>query len=508
MALLTVVTPLGEKVSLTFIPPMKLDDALAELKLSVPHPCGGRGVCGKCAVELSGEVSAESDAEKKAGVRLSCKTVLLGDACVTLHDKGEMEQIQLSGSIQPEYRTEKGAGEDNSDHRYGIAVDIGTTTLALALCELNRREVAAVEAMVNPQTSVAADVIGRIEAAMKGRLSSLEEMITSAISSMAEKALRSIPKEKNPPENIKNIEKIVLTGNTTMLYLLTGRNPEPLSHAPFIADTLFGCDADIKVGEGAVKAYLPHCMNAFVGADITCAVLASGMCDRDESALLCDIGTNGEIALWKGGTLYVTSTAAGPAFEGAGISCGCGSVRGAVDEVRMENGEIAIHTIGGIPPVGVCGSGLIDLIAALYQTEVIDETGAMEDDYSIGGDVCLEPRDVRAVQLAKAAIAAGIDTMFSAAGVTPDDVRCLYIAGGFGSHLHIPSAVAIGLIPEELAGKVKVIGNASLSGAESILLDENMRKKSAEIASKSIHVDLGGNPTFNDSYVEHMFFPL
>lgn len=507
MALLTVVTPGGEKVNLTFTPPMKLDDALAELKLSVPHPCGGRGVCGKCAVELSGEVSEESDAEKKAGTRLSCKTVLLGDACVTLPNEGEMEQIQLSGGIRNESSKRTDSLID-AERRYGIAVDIGTTTLALSLCELNSGEIAAEEAMVNPQTAVAADVIGRIEAAMKGRLSSLEEMITSAICGMAEKALRSVSDGKNPPENIKNMEKIVLTGNTTMLYLLTGRDPEPLSHAPFIADTLFGYCADIKAGDVTVKAYLPHCMNAFVGADITCAVLASGMCERDEISLLCDIGTNGEIALWKDGTLYVTSTAAGPAFEGAGISCGCGSVRGAVDGVSVENGEVVVHTIGDIPPVGVCGSGLIDLIAALYQTEVIDETGAMDDDYILGGDVCLEPRDVRAVQLAKAAIAAGIDTMFSAAGITPDEVKCLYIAGGFGSHLHISSAVAIGLIPEELEDKVKVIGNGSLSGAKEILLDENMKKRSAEIASNSVHVDLGGNPMFNDSYVEHMFFPI
>src|SRR5699024_935882 len=213
-----------------------------------------------------------------------------------------------------------------------------------------------------------------------------------------------------------------------------GRSPEPLSHAPFLADCLFDMDTTLWNRQ----VYLPPCMNAFVGADITCAVLASGMTRRPDTALLCDIGTNGELALWKEGHLYVTSTAAGPAFEGAGISCGCGSVPGAIDRVWVENGTIAAHTLGEQPAVGVCGSGLIDAVAAFLETEDIDETGAAElDELPLRDGVCLLPKDIRAVQLAKAAIAAGIQTLLQLAQVPESEIRQLYIAGGFGSHLNV-----------------------------------------------------------------------
>ena len=295
----------------------------------------------------------------------------------------------------------------------------------------------------------------------------------------------------------------MLAGNTTMLYLWSGRDPVSLSAAPFAADCLFGQTVEAQ-GRSAV---LPPCMNAFVGADITCAVLASGLAESDRVAVLCDIGTNGEIALWKGGELLVTSTAAGPAFEGAGISCGCGSVPGAVDRVWLENGRIAARTIGGQAAVGVCGSGLIDAVAAYLQTGDIDETGATEEDtLPLRDGVALLPKDVRAVQLAKAAIAAGLETLLRSANLAPEDVDDLYIAGGFGSHLHIPSAVTIGLLPAALAAKARAIGNASLEGASRLLLSREEGEKARGIAARSRHVALGGNPMFNERYIENMMF--
>jgi uncharacterized 2Fe-2S/4Fe-4S cluster protein (DUF4445 family) len=247
-------------------------------------------------------------------------------------------------------------------------------------------------------------------------------------------------------------------------------------------------------------------MNAFVGADITAAVLSSGMCEQEEISLLCDIGTNGELALWKDGMLYVTSTAAGPAFEGAGISCGCGSVTGAVDQVWVEEEEIRIHTIQNGTPVGICGSGLLDAIATCLELEIIDETGAMDECIFLSKNVALLPKDVRAVQLAKAAIAAGIETVCAEAGICVDAVQTLYIAGGFGSHLNIASAVKIGLIPQVLRKQVKVLGNAALAGAAKILLDQNLKEKAREIAGKAKHVNLGGSKVFNELYIEKMLF--
>lgn len=476
----------GQTETVSFEGTPLLDDVLVRAGIHTPHPCGGRGSCGKCAVTLSGDVSGPNELEARAGVRLSCQAVLLGDAEVVLPDTRETEQIETTTLGQAEALCPM-AG------KYGAAIDIGTTTLACKLFDLETGECIGTSAELNPQTAVAADVMGRIDAAMGGELPRLEAQILSAI----ERLLKKAGGEESAPESL------VLTGNTTMLYLLTGRDPESLSHAPFEADTLFG-EERMLLGK---NAYLPPCMNAFVGADITCAVLASGMCDTEETALLCDIGTNGEMALWKDGVLYVTSTAAGPAFEGAGISCGCGSVRGAVDRVWLEDGTLRIHTLGGAEAVGVCGSGLIDAIAAGLEGEFIDETGFMEDDeLPLSENVVLQQRDVRAVQLAKAAIAAGMAVLLEVSGTPVDEVQTLYIAGGFGAYLSIESAAKIGLLPAALADRTKVIGNAALSGAVQSLLNKNAQAALDRIAGLSRHVNLGGNPRFNERYVDEMLF--
>ena len=481
----------GKSSVFSFEGEMRLQDALEQSGFAIAHPCGGRGTCGKCAVTLTGAVSEPNAAEQRAGTRLSCQAVLLGDATVILPDSAAMEQIETSGADDIVALAPM-AGQ------FGAAVDIGTTTLALKLCDLKTGKILAESSMRNPQGSVAADVMGRIQHALEGGLAHMQEQILAAIEQMIAAACRDAKMDA------AQVDALVLTGNTTMLYLLTGKDPDCLSHAPFHADTLFGEETTL-LGR---RAYLPYCMNAFVGADITCAALAAGMCDKDEVTLLCDVGTNGEIALWKDGKLSVTSTAAGPAFEGAGISCGCGSIRGAVDKAWVENGEVSIHTIGGAEAVGVCGSGLIDLIAAYLTTGDIDETGAIEEDeLEFADGVALEAKDVRAVQLAKAAIAAGIETLLESAGVAPEEVSRLYIAGGFGSHLNIASAVRIGLIPAELEDRVSVIGNAALTGALMMLLNQQVLSRSADIAQASSHVNLGGNPAFNEHYIDQMFFP-
>lgn len=478
----------GIAVSVSFDAPEGLKNVLIRGGLQLDHPCGSRGICAKCAVRLSGAVSEPNAAEQKAGTRLSCQAVLLGDAEVWLPDTHRNE-IELSGG--------EVSVSDGAQTGIGAAIDIGTTTLALKLYDLSDGRILAAVGAVNPQRSVAADVMGRIGAAMNGQGDALKAMIREALHDLLSQACGEAG------ISVDTVCKLVVTGNTTMLYLLEGRNPEALSHAPFVADCLFDEDSSLF----GIPAYYPPCMNAFVGADITCAVLAGGLCDSSETALLCDIGTNGEMALWKDDVLYVTSTAAGPAFEGAGISCGCGSIPGAIDRVWVEGDDIRVHTIGDAPACGVCGSGLIDAIAAALKLELVDETGAMEDDdLPLDNGVCLQPRDVRAVQLAKAAIAAGMDTLMKNANLRPDQVHRVYIAGGFGSHLNVSSAAAIGLIPEELAQKVQVIGNAALTGAVRMLLHDGEKTRARAVAGLSRHVDLGGNPYFNERYMERMLF--
>lgn len=468
----------------------RLDEVLIAHDLAVPRPCGGRGVCGKCAVELSGQVSAPNAAERRAGRRLSCQALLMGDALAVLPDDGGMEQIALFSDAAAR-AVKPTAG------RLGAAVDIGTTTLACKLYDLRDGTCLSEAGRRNPQTAVAADVMGRVGHAMDGGLDTLRRQAGEAVEGMLRESCA------RAGVSFEALDALVVTGNTTMLYLLTGRDPRALSHAPFLADHLFDEETELF----GRRTYLPPCMHAFVGADISCAVLAAGQCDGDGISLLTDIGTNGEIALWKDGVLRVASTAAGPAFEGAGISCGCGSVRGAIDRVWLEGKEVRAHTIGEASAVGVCGSGLIDAIAAFLRRGDIEETGATEEERLVLRDgVALMPKDIRAVQLAKAAIAAGMETLMRSAQTAPEEIGTLYIAGGFGSHLNVDSAATIGLIPDALAGSVRILGNAALAGAARLLLDTDAIARIRAICARATFVNLGGDPLFNELYVDHMFF--
>lgn len=468
----------------------RLDEVLIAHDLAVPRPCGGRGVCGKCAVELSGQVSAPNAAERRAGRRLSCQALLMGDALAVLPDDGGMEQIALFSDAAAR-AVKPTAG------RLGAAVDIGTTTLACKLYDLRDGTCLSEAGRRNPQTAVAADVMGRVGHAMDGGLDTLRRQAGEAVEGMLRESCA------RAGVSFEALDALVVTGNTTMLYLLTGRDPRALSHAPFLADHLFDEETELF----GRRTYLPPCMHAFVGADISCAVLAAGQCDGDGISLLTDIGTNGEIALWKDGVLRVASTAAGPAFEDAGISCGCGSVRGAIDRVWLEGKEVRAHTIGEASAVGVCGSGLIDAIAAFLRRGDIEETGATEEErLALRDGVALMPKDIRAVQLAKAAIAAGMETLMRSAQTAPEEIGTLYIAGGFGSHLNVDSAATIGLIPDALAGSVRILGNAALAGAARLLLDTDAIARIRAICARATFVNLGGDPLFNELYVDHMFF--
>lgn len=479
-----------QTVQVEFAAPAFLSSVLEQGGLSVSHPCGGRGMCGKCAVVLSGDVSAPNAAEVRCGVRLSCQAVLHGDAEVMLPNQLPMHQIEGG-------RTVDLAPACPMAGRFGAAIDVGTTTLALLLYELSTGRCVGAASMLNPQTSIAADVIGRIDAAMHGRAALLKQQAESAIGTLLASACAQAGVSS------AEVDALVVTGNTTMLYLLTGRDPAALSRAPFQADCLFGTETEVL----ARQAYLPDCLHAFVGADTTCALLACGMTSRPETALLCDVGTNGELALWHQGKLYIASTAAGPAFEGAGISCGCGSVPGAIDKVELHEGSIACRTIGGGKAVGVCGSGLVDAIAAMLDASIPDEAGYLEDgEYPLRDDITLTQADIRAVQLAKAATHAGITTLLSAAKCRAEEVSTVYLAGGFGSHLNIRSAVRIGLIPEALEHKVRVIGNAALDGAAMLLMDASLRRKTALLGQVTQHVRLDGNPEFVQRYVDAMMF--
>ncbi|MBQ8381734.1 MAG: DUF4445 domain-containing protein [Clostridia bacterium] len=486
--------PAGSRIS--DLPPYKETAAL---------PCGGHGKCGKCKVTATGNLSPLSETEREsltsdeitAGVRLACCTTVEGDCAVRLSGDRAASVIRTAGDM-PEITL------CPAFTAYGAAIDIGTTTLAARLYDADGALLAEASRL-NPQSAYGADVISRIEAALRGEAHALAEVVRRAINEL----LTELSEAADIAPD--SIDGAVITGNTVMLHLLTETSVEPLSHAPFAAKRLFGevltaSELSLSTLAPRTQIYLPPCVSAFVGADITTALLASGICRGQETALLVDIGTNGEMALWHGGKLSFCSTAAGPAFEGAGISMGMGGKEGAIDRVYLVNGRLTAHVIGNTAPVGICGSGVVDAVACLLDAELLDETGYLEDGLAvIAPPVTFTQEDVRAVQLAKSAIHAGIRTLLHTAGIAPEAVATLAIAGGFGSYLGTANACKIGLLPSELRTAIRVIGNAALAGASIILLNRDLREECACYAKGAV-VELSTNPVFADEYMERMLF--
>lgn len=475
---------------------------------SLSMPCGGKGTCGKCRVAVSGGVSKPSENEKRlltlkefeAGVRLACMTKVVGDVKVSLPD--DSINIQENGVLPSFERKPSFSG-------FAVAIDIGTTTIAAALC--NEQSLMATKSVRNSQAMFGADVISRIEKSLGGRGRELSDIVKADIISLIDILLKQ--------ENIANeqLTRITITGNTAMLYLLLNEDVTSLSKAPFTAHRLFGESVKantLQLPYTNAEVYLCRCISAFVGADITTAILASGLLENSVDALIADIGTNGEMAIWSDQKLLCCSTAAGPVFEGAGIQFGMGGGKGAIDHARVENNVILPHVIGDIAAKGICGSGIIDIVSSLLETEMLDETGILESDdeymgksaYEIAPEVMITQGDIRMVQLAKSAICAGVKTLISSAEREENQIEKLYVAGGFGSHIDAEKAGKIGLIPKGLSDKVVSLGNAALSGAIMITLSKDCQRKSEEIARLAKTVDLASNPVFSEFYMSEMLF--
>ena len=478
--------------------------ALSEI-IAGEKPCGGHGKCGKCKIYAKGNLSAPSEAERElltaeelaCGIRLSCCTLAEGD-CEVRNLAAESNSQILTGGKQAEFDL------NPIFNHFAAAIDIGTTTLAARLYDAkgNLRFSAS---RLNPQSEFGADVISRIESALSGKLDALAASIRSALNEIiAELALGA----KIDPANI---DAVAITGNTVMLSLLAKEDVEPFSHAPFAAKRLFGetltaSEVELSVLLPETPVILPPCISAFVGADTVCALLGSEICD-DETAMLVDIGTNGEMAIIHEGKLVVCSTAAGPAFEGVGISMGMRGANGAIDKVAIVNGAPYVHVIGEGKAIGICGSGLVDAAACMLDLEVIDETGALDDDsFDLCASVALTAQDIRMLQLAKSAICAGLMTLLEDASLEPDDVPVLYIAGGFGNYLNKKNAAKIGLLPSSLAENSETVGNAALEGASMLLLDAAANEKARALAKDAKTLELSTHKGFSEHFMMGMMF--
>jgi uncharacterized 2Fe-2S/4Fe-4S cluster protein (DUF4445 family) len=546
--------------------------------LGVESTCDGRGVCGKCRVVAHGKLSPPDDTEREhlvgesAEVRLACRAKVLGNVSVTISDAW----TQLQSVFGPQYRTvaldspvkrvllpDKGLdsrpyaetlpfritdprvldkiamGDRNQDPAFGVAfenelldiridqnpvlgaaVDIGTTSLSLYLFDLDSGEFLGKSSALNPQTSYGGDVITRINYCRENPdgVSVLQSELIRQLGVMLDEAL-------GQGRSRDQVYLMTAAGNTTMLHILAGVNPLSLALAPFRPTflkplVLEGERSGLPIHPRGRVILLPGA-SAYIGADIVGGLAAIDYRACTRSSLFIDIGTNGEIVLIEGpDRLLGTSCAMGPALEGMNISCGCRAVPGAIDSVILGDDKVPqLTTIGGLAAVGICGSGLVDLVAVLVGSGLIAPSGAFNPEadkrltarlhgnrYQLTDKVFLSQKDIRQVQLAKSAAITGILTLLGEAGRSVSDLEHIIVGGSFGYHLNPENLKRIGLLPGEYTGKITFVGNSSLSGASLAMLNQEILREMERLAPLIKVLDLSSHPDFRDYFISHLDF--
>jgi len=484
-------------------------EALVRGGIALSAPCGGRGICGKCRLTLiEGSVClTETGTEVKTSSSFcACRAQALSDIVVSLPDDNADAHV-VSLAVMP---------EGKKIRRAGIGIDIGTTTVQAQLVCLDTGEVLQTFSVLNNQRGLGADVMSRICAAREGKL---RELFT-AINRQIEEILRQCIDKWN----LHGIEQCTVSGNTTMLHLFCGADPSSMGEAPYTPEFLEERHFEGKeFSLSTDRVTLLPGISAFVGADIVLGLAFLDIMNRGEDSLFVDIGTNGEIAVWKNSErrLYCCSTAAGPCFEGAEISCGMNAQTGAINRISL-NGEalgatcykfspLFYTTVGNERARGICGAGLIDAIAVMKKLTIIDETGALADEYAKAGfpvaeGIVITQRDVRQFQLAKSAIYSGVKVLCKTAGLEPENFSTVYIAGGLGFFINLNSAVEVGLLPGGLAEKTAICGNTSLNGAIKSLTDSSFLSRCREIISASHTVELALDSGFAEAFADNMAF--
>lgn len=438
--------------------------------------CGGNGTCGKCKVTVDGRET------------LSCRTACYDNMTVEL--RGENENIQTKSGIEQTHNL-KGSPL--------FCLDIGTTTLALALVDSAEKSVAEVFASNNPQRKYGADVISRIGYCSGGGLNNLHTCLIDEINSLLNKAYKKY--------GINSAEKLFVAGNTVMTHLFLNVDCSSMGAAPYTpafleAKKVSGGDLNLN---GISNVYTLPCFASFVGGDIAAGIYDVKIPEDNKYALLIDLGTNAEIALFSKDVIYCTSAAAGPCFEGANITCGMSALSGAVSSFKLLNGEKTVETVNNAPAIGICGTGLIDIIAELLAAEEIDETGYLEceEPFNIANDVYLHQKDIREFQTAKSAVKSAAEILIDKAEITFDDIEALYISGGFSSFINVENAGICGLLPLALLKKCRAIENSSLGGTVKYALG-NFNPESLMAAVR--YIDLTTDPDFSEKFVENISF--
>lgn len=472
--------------------PISFIEAMSQLGLSFYRPCGGIGKCLSCAIKFvygmppmtSFDERGLDFSEMRAGYRLGCK-------CVITRDCKILVPASLASEITSVLADEVAEDEDFDKENIGIAVDIGTTTLATAVIDLDTGKMLRQRNCTNSQIRFGADVMSRVKAAMEGHSDELMDCVRKDLMKLGEEILG---------ENYL-MHKVVFSGNTIMTHLLLGMVVDGFARYPFVPYTL----DSVKFVKDRRNIFFMPAISAFVGGDIVSGLYY--LKDRG-SFLLVDMGTNAELVLYDGKTYYCTSASAGPALEGASLSCGVASVRGAINHLSINNGKCTYTTIGGEAPIGLCGSGVIDLIHELRRNNLIDEGGLLVEEYAESGypiakNVVVTGEDIQQVLLAKAAIYSAITLLIKEAGIQVDDLDHLFVSGGLGATIGVWSAAGIGIFPKELLPKFEAVGNTSLRGAIKFVRDGN-EEELQEIKDNAKVVVLNEKPEFQELFLDNL----
>lgn len=504
-----------------------LMEALVNASIFLRSDCGGRGTCRKCKVN---KISAIG---KKESIT-SCNCEVTEDLKIEIPENSMLSSHIISKapvSFPPSFSSRKREG--STEESYGIAVDLGTTTIAVYLCNRLQGEVLSSIAVKNPQVLYGDDVMSRIGSIGedKNNLNHLQRIVVNAIEWGILQLLNSKSMDKS------DISEIVIVGNPAMIHILSGVDPEPIGISPyqpafFEARTIESDTVGFALGNPPLRT-LPQ-ISGFIGGDILSAALATDLENQPEGTLLIDLGTNGELLFKAGGDrLFATSCATGPAFEGASLSCGMQAIPGAINKIAIGNRHdfpcyTTINSGKKKQPTGICGTGAISGIAELWRKKIIDRGGAFIKDSSIkplgkdpGGKVrytLIEPNttgdtpsvfisqlDVRSVQLGKAALITGIDFLIKAAGYNQPDK--IIIAGAFGSYIDKEDMITIGMIPEIEPEKIETAGNSAGAGAVMVLSDNHYFAKSLEMAERITTIDLATDISFQKEFVKNLGFP-
>ena len=526
------------KEGLKIHPGLTILDFIQKLQIKINAECGGVGKCGKCIVRIEkGEENLNqlTSSEKKLNFpekyRLACQARIVrdvSDIVVYIKDFGEYEILKYGMEkeveICPTYIKKNGKvyknGKEIDIYRegiFGLAIDIGTTTIVFDIVNLENGDIIGTVAKTNPQIIYGNDVISRIEYVMvdkkEKRFLDKDERFKKLIEmqKIVVEMINESIKEFNNSIN-ESIYEVVVAGNSTMREIFFLNDISTLGKMPYeplIKESLIKKPDEIglNINKNGEIYGLPL-IGGHVGADIVADIISSEIYNDEKLCMLIDIGTNGEIVIGNKEKLLATSAAAGGAFEGVNISCGIGGIEGAIKEIKILNGKVYYSTIGNKYPIGICGSGLIDLLSELLKNKIIDEKARLKNnEFYITGDIKINQQDIFQLITSKAAIKTAWQILLKIYSAEIKDIEKIYISGGFGNFINIESAINIGLIPDIKKEKIIKIGNGSLEGAREILLCSQKRKLAEEIAKRVIHIRTNEiEKNFEYILAENMYF--